>query len=133
MIDKLSWFFIDKVYAQTGLGGLGGAGGAVAGSEKAKWFGVFNPFNIGSQNTDATLTFSKIVGIVMGWVLAIVAIIAFVYLIISGVNYITAGGDAEKATKARAGILNAIIGIVVVVLSYFILRFAANLGNNIGK
>ncbi len=68
----------------------------------------------------------------MGWVLAIVAIIAFVYLIISGVNYITAGGDAEKATKARTGILNAIIGIVVVVLAYFILRFAANIGTNLG-
>jgi len=101
--------------------------------EQGRWFEVFNPFSIGNQGPDAKRTFTEVIGDVMVWLLAIVTIIAFVYLIISGVNYITAGGDAEKATKARTGILNAIIGIVVVVLSYFILRFAANLGTNIGN
>ena len=128
MIDRLSWLVLEKAYAQGGLGGLGGVGDA---ANKSRWFDVFNPFSIPLPGGDTKASFANILGYIMGWVMAIVVIIAFVYLIISGVNYITAGGDAEKATKARTGILNAIIGIVVVVLAYFILRFAANLGGNV--
>ncbi|MDP3992679.1 MAG: hypothetical protein Q8Q05_00450 [bacterium] len=113
MIDKLTAFFVGTAQAQT-------------------FFGKFKPFDIRGGSGTAEVTFGLVIAFVMRWVLAIVAIIAFVYLIISGVNYITAGGDAEKATKARTGILNAIIGIVVVVLSYFILTFATTLGGNIG-
>lgn len=116
MISKITELFIGTVHAQ----------------DYRNWFDVLDPFKIPGQGGSAKLTFSEVVGDVVTWVLAIVTIIAFVYLIISGVNYITAGGDAEKATKARTGILNAIIGIIVVVLSYFILRFAANLGVNLG-
>ena len=118
MIDKLTSFFI------------GTAHGAKTGP--IDFFDVFNPLKFPSPSgNSAESTFATIIAFVMNWVLAIVAIIAFVYLIISGVNYITAGGDAEKATKARTGILNAIIGIVVVVLAYFILRFATTLGRNV--
>ena len=67
----------------------------------------------------------------MTWFLAIAAIIAFVYLVLNGINYITAGGDAEKATKARTGILNAIIGIVVVSLAFMIMRFALGVGKGV--
>src|SRR3989344_6676273 len=95
------------------------------------FFRLIDPVGTNSSVADAQSAFSRVVGNVITWVLAIVALIAFIYLIISGVNYITAGGDAEKATKARSGILNAIIGIVVIVLSFFILRFAANLGENV--
>jgi len=112
MIDKLTNFFVGTAQAQF------------------DFFKAITPVPT-SPGSDSKMVFSNIVAYVMTWVLGIVAIIAFVYLIISGVNYITAGGDAEKATKARTGILNAIIGIVVVVLAYFILRFAANLGNNV--
>lgn len=110
MIDKLTNYFVGTAYAQS----------------SPDWFGIFNPFQYGTRS-DARGTFLGVMGTVMGWVLAIVAIIAFVYLMMSGISYITAGGDSEKATKARNGIINAIIGIVVVVLSFFILRFATNL------
>ncbi len=82
---------------------------------------------------DPSTIFDTLIGKVMGWVLAIIALIAFIYLIINGVKYITAGGDAAKATEARTGILNAIIGVVVVLIAFVILRFAAGLGANIGK
>ena len=131
MIDRLTWFFVDKVHAQAGQG-LGGLGGALSGSGNgSKFFNLFNPFNK-TPGGNAQVTFASIVGVVITWVLAIVAIIAFIYLIMSGVNYITAGGDAEKATKARSGILNAIIGIVVIALSFYILNFAVTLGGNLG-
>lgn len=120
MIDKVTEFFIGHAQA--------------ASSQTPRFFDVFsNFFPTPSSSGTAQDTFTTVIGRVMTWVLAIVAIIAFIYLIISGVNYITAGGDAEKATKARTGIINAIIGIVVVVLSYFILNFAVRLGTNLGN
>ncbi len=81
---------------------------------------------------DAQTIFNTVLGRVLGWVLAIIFLIAFIYLIISGVKYITSGGDAAKATEARNGVLNAIIGIVIVLLAYVIVRFAGTLGTNIG-
>src|SRR3989344_9693534 len=117
MIDKLSWMFVERAYAQ--------------GRGPGNFFDIFQPFAIPAPGDNSKTTFTNILIYAMSWVLAVVAVIAFVYLIISCVNYITAGGDSEKATKARSGILNAIIGIVVIVLSFFILRFAANLGENV--
>lgn len=116
MIERLTNMFIGTAHAQT-----------------KDWFDIFSIMGGGSSNLAPERTFNNVVGYIMGWVLAVVAIIAFVYLIISGVNYITAGGDSEKATKARNGILNAIIGIVVVVVAFFILRFAASLGAKVGN
>jgi hypothetical protein len=59
---------------------------------------------------------------IIGWLLFFGAVIAVVYLIWAGYQYITAGGDPEKATKAKTAIINAIIGIVVIILSYAILN-----------
>lgn len=126
MIDKVTEFFIGRVYAQNSPFDNGGSASA------DNFFNIFKPFGKSPNTGSAKATFGDVISFAMSWVLAVVAVLAFVYLIISGVNYITAGGDAEKATKARNGILNAIIGIVVIVLAFFILRFAANLGGNLG-
>ncbi|HOE74634.1 MAG TPA: hypothetical protein PLX55_01160 [bacterium] len=56
-------------------------------------------------------------------VLIAVGIIAVLYLIYGGVLYLTAGGEAEKASKGRTAITNAIIGIVIVMLSLAIYNF----------
>jgi ABC-type phosphate transport system permease subunit len=74
-------------------------------------------------------TAQNFVVVLLNWFLVIVAIIAFVYLVLQGLKYITSGGDAAKATEARNGIINAIIGIIVIVLAFFIIRFAVSFGN----
>lgn len=53
----------------------------------------------------------------------VAGVLAAVYLIYGGVLYITAGGDAEKATKGRTALINAIIGIVIILLSLAIMRY----------
>lgn len=50
--------------------------------------------------------------------------IAVIYLILGGVNYITAGGDQAKAEKARNTITYAIIGIFVIALSFVIVEWS---------
>lgn len=50
-------------------------------------------------------------------------VIALAYLIYGGILYITAGGDAEKATKGRTAVINAVIGIIIVLLAIIIINW----------
>lgn len=53
-------------------------------------------------------------------ILPIAAAIAVVYLIYSGILYLTAAGNPDAAKKGQQGVVNAIIGIIVIVLAYVI-------------
>ncbi|MCL5407153.1 MAG: pilin [Patescibacteria group bacterium] len=70
---------------------------------------------------------SAIITRVLGFVLLIAGAIAVIYLIYGGLLYITAGGDAEKATKGRTALVNAIIGIVIIALAYVIVGWVGNI------
>jgi len=45
------------------------------------------------------------------------------YLIMSGFQYILAGGDQKKAAAARSAIQNTLIGVVIVVIAYIMVKF----------
>ena len=45
---------------------------------------------------------------------------AFVFLIIGGIQYITAGGDPKAAASARDRITGAIVGLIIVVAAFAI-------------
>ena len=59
---------------------------------------------------------------IINWALAIAFILAVIFLIYGGFRYILAGGNAEAATAGRTAIFNALIGVVIVVLSYVIVQ-----------
>lgn len=60
---------------------------------------------------------------ILNSVLAIVLLVALVMLIIGGIRYTTSGGSKDAVTAAKNQILYAIIGIVVVVLSFAVISF----------
>ncbi len=68
----------------------------------------------------------NLIQVIVNWVLILAAVIAFIYLIWSGFIYLTAGGNADNAKKGQQGIINAIIGIVIIVLSYAIMAAVVN-------
>ena len=68
--------------------------------------------------------------IVFTWIAGIAAVF---YLLLSGFQYITAGGDGEKAGKARTGIVNAIIGIIILMAAFFIFNAARNAGTGLSS
>jgi len=58
--------------------------------------------------------------------LAVAGLVAVLFLIIGGFRYITSAGNEETAEQAKKIITNAIIGIVVIILSFVIVRVISN-------
>lgn len=56
----------------------------------------------------------------------IAGILAFIYIVYSGFIYITAGGNPDATKKGQQGILNGIIGLIIVFASYGIVFAVVN-------
>ncbi len=63
-----------------------------------------------------------IIGILNG-VITAASLVAVIFVIIGGYNYMTSSGDAGKVKKAKDTILYACIGLVVCVLAFAIVNF----------
>jgi heme/copper-type cytochrome/quinol oxidase subunit 2 len=88
-------------------------------------------FDSATQNPIAPLNKDLITlaGNMVNSILIIISVVAVLYLIYGGIQYITAGGDADKASKGRVTITNAIIGIVIILAAFAIYNFSVRLGN----
>lgn len=51
--------------------------------------------------------------------------VALIFIIIGGIKYITSGGDPKQAGAARQVITYALIGLVLILLSFAIVNFLA--------
>ncbi|MBI4652684.1 hypothetical protein HY750_00290 [Candidatus Kuenenbacteria bacterium] len=69
-----------------------------------------------NQETNLKTTIGKAVKVV----LLFLGIIAIIMIIIGGLMWMTAGGNEERAKKARGILINAIIGLLIVLLAYVI-------------
>jgi len=69
---------------------------------------------------------SSVILVYINLALAIVGIIAVGFLIYGGFRYITSAGNDEVAGEAKKTILNSIIGLVVIILSYTIITVIIN-------
>lgn len=74
------------------------------------------------EQTNAT----EIILSVANYLLSIAGLLTVLFIIIGGFRFMTAGGNEEAADKAKKTIINAIVGIVVVILSFAIVRGISN-------
>lgn len=51
-------------------------------------------------------------------------VVAIIYLIYGGYMYITSSGNPDASEAAKATIINSIIGLIIILTSYLIIRFA---------
>lgn len=83
--------------------------------------------------TNQDLSIGKIIGNITTWVLGFSAAVAVLFLIVGGLQYITASGNEKRAEAAKSTILYAVIGLVVILLAYVVVGFLKqNLGGAIG-
>jgi uncharacterized membrane protein len=74
-----------------------------------------------------------IAGQVIRYIMMLGAIIALIFLVIGGVSYITSGGDKMKVQDAQGKITSAIVGLVIVLGAFLIIKavcFATGLGED---
>jgi len=93
----------------------GGGGGLSA--------GVGDPeVKLGIENRVSFSNFGELLGNIIIASMVIAGLMVFFYLIMGGIQYITSGGDKAQAEAARDRITYALIGLVIVVGSFAIIK-----------
>lgn len=60
---------------------------------------------------------------IFGLIIRLAGILAFIMLILGGFKYLTSGGDPKAAESARKTLTYAILGLVLIIAAWFILKF----------
>ncbi len=66
---------------------------------------------------------STVIGTIIKAVLGFLGTVALILVIYGGFLWMTAGGNEEKVTKARKLLLNAVVGLIIIVSAYSITTF----------
>lgn len=64
--------------------------------------------------------------IIVNIVFSLAGALALLFVVIGGVRYILSQGDPNAASQAKNTILYAVVGLVITVLAYAIVRFVVN-------
>lgn len=82
-----------------------------------------NPAGVQAPNAAAQGTLTTNVTQIINFFLGILGLVAVAFLIYAGVLMVTAGGNDEQVGKARKIITYAVVGIVIILLSWTIVTF----------
>ena len=84
------------------------------------------PFTGGIAGSKPDVTLMDVIMQIVKWLLLFAGAIAVIALIIGGYWYVTSAGNEEQAEKGRKAIANALIGLVVIILSFTIITVVTN-------
>jgi hypothetical protein len=82
---------------------------------------IKSPFPENLQGNNST-TLGGAAVIVINWALGIAGLTAVIFIIIGGYYFITARGNEEQAKQGRKTLVNAVIGLIIVVVSFLIVQ-----------
>ncbi len=68
---------------------------------------------------------------IIGAVVSLTGIALFIMLLVGGFSFLFSGGDQKKLEQARGTVTNAIIGLVIVVAAYLIIRIVSVFTGNV--
>lgn len=91
-------------------------------------FAQFNPLDssvkapAGRIIDPATTTIGQIVSFVVAFIIVIAFLAALLYIVIGAFQWITSGGDKQRVADARNHIIAAVIGLIVIALSFIIIN-----------
>lgn len=73
-----------------------------------------------SSGSDALPT---VITAILNSIIGVAGLVAVIYIIIGGINYMTSAGDTSKLEKAKKTILYAVIGLVICVFAFGIVNW----------
>ena len=80
-----------------------------------------------TQGADAAeAAIAEKIGNVVSMILGVLGVVFLFLVVYSGFQWMTAGGNEEKVTKARARITRATIGLIIVTMAYALSSFVIN-------
>ena len=83
---------------------------------------INNPLLPSDWNKGEVSFVSRLINLVLSWLLVGAVLFFFFTFILGGIKWITAGGDENKVKAARGQISSSIIGLVVVFLIFAVLK-----------
>ena len=86
---------------------------------------IFGTEPIPEQFEERSDTLSELITKLLTLALSIVGLVAVLFVIYGGFKYITSGGEEEKSHEARATVINALIGLVLALLAFTLVRIIA--------
>ncbi len=66
------------------------------------------------------------IGDIIALVLSFIGVLFLILIIFAGISWMTAGGNDQKVEKAKTLIINAVIGLLIVLSAYTITSFIGN-------
>lgn len=87
---------------------------------------ALNGVNCTSANNSLTALILYVINIMLG----LAGVVAVLFMIIGGFWYITSAGNEETAEKGKGTAINAVIGLVIIILSYVIVNVVSGLVTN---
>lgn len=84
------------------------------------------PAKDGCTDSAAQGRLNGVVGKITDVLSYIIGGLAVIMIVVSGIRFMTAGGDSAKVESAKSGIMYALIGIVIVALAQIIVRYVVN-------
>ena len=108
---------INLTFLATGIAGAVTARGAACESAGGSWDGRTCTDGTGGTSVNDALAFA------LNLLSAIAGIIATIAIIVSGIKFMTSGGDPQSTVGARRTLIFAIVGLMIIVLSQLMVRF----------
>jgi hypothetical protein len=84
----------------------------------------------GNCSVGGQANLNNIIRAVVAFFSVLVGVAAVVMIMVGGFKYITSGGDSGKISSAKSTIIYALVGLVIVALAQFIVRFAIRTTTN---
>ncbi len=136
--NKGKWYCTAKSQAGNGGGGGGGGGGAGGGgggaaaggagaagsstpAEQAACDGL-NELG-GTSCGGGQSAINNVASRVINLISLLAGIIAVIMIIVSGIRYVTSGGDSNKVSAAKTALIYALIGIAIAALAQVLVHF----------
>lgn len=79
-----------------------------------------------NSSKSTTNPFIKIIKVAITVIAIVVGIAAVIMIVIAGLRFVTAGGDAQAVASARSTIIYALVGLVVAVMAESLVAFVLN-------
>jgi hypothetical protein len=76
-----------------------------------------------ASDTEAANKVNSLLATIINIFSLIVGVVAVIMIIVGGFKYITSGGDSGNVTGAKNTILFAVVGLIIVALAQFVVRF----------